>query len=63
MLKSSARTNEVPVMGAEEWAQVIVCQSKSINRNKDYEQDKKEHFPEKEVMPYACRESRKTAMH
>ena len=25
MLKSSVRTNEVPVMGMEEWAQVVVA--------------------------------------
>lgn len=53
MLKSSVRTYEISVMDIEEWAQVIGYQSKSINRNKDCEQDKKEHFPQEEVMPYA----------
>ena len=38
MLKSSVRTNEVPVMGMEEWAQVVVAfidlkQSKFIHSN------------------------------
>ena len=63
MLKSSTRTYDVPVMDTEEWAQVIGYHSKSINRDKDYEQDKKEHFPKKEVMPYAFRENKETVLH
>ena len=47
MLKSSARTGEVSVMEMEGWAQVGCKSQQSFNRNKDYEYDKKGHFPEK----------------
>lgn len=49
-------------MGMEEWPQVAGRQSKSFNHNKDFEQDKKGHFPKQEVMPYAYREEAKTAL-
>ena len=37
MLKSRGRTDEVPVMGMEEWPQVVEIITTLFNRNKDYE--------------------------
>ena len=36
MLKSRGRTDEVPVMGMEEWPQVVILYPKSNQSNKDY---------------------------
>lgn len=36
MLKSSGRTEEAPVMGVEEWPQVITDLEFSFNRNRDF---------------------------